>query len=331
MTARTPGAGVIGNFGVVGNSYAASGIFLGADVPLPASVGQSLTSLSGFAAGFVDSQVNGATREPIAMQGSIALSFTSGAPGSVSGNLSVANGGLALSSQFGGASASVYFDDNNFAAAATNSSAASVTLSEGEAEQPGGTKPSTYVASASAVTHANVPTNANCTDCSFMKWGWWGTEIKGNTPGEDDVRASTQLGTWVAGKVPDPSDLPATGTASYDGGAVGTVSNAGAQYAASGDMHMGWNFADHSGSWNVSNFDGKNFGSNDVSSLANSSTFSGNVTGDATGTMSGSFASNGADAGSAPAGVMGSFGVSDGGNWSATGVFMGELVPPSDP
>ena len=125
--------------------------------------------------------------------------------------------------------------------------------------------------------------------------------------------------------MPDPSDLPTTGSAEYDGGAIGTVNNAGAQYAASGDMHMDWNFGTQTGDWNVSNFDGKTFGASDVTSLAETSTFSGAVdTGDATGTMSGAFASNGADASAAPAGVMGSFGVTDGGDWSATGTFMGE-------
>ncbi len=215
---------------------------------------------------------------------------------------------------------------------AGDESDAAVTLEETVHQESG--KPSTYVVSANAVSHPNVSApDANCTDCSFMKWGWWGTEVKGNTGGSEpqDVRASAHLGTWVAGNMPDPSDLPTTGSAEYDGGAIGTVNNAGAQYAASGDMHMDWNFGTQTGDWNVSNFDGKTFGASDVTSLAETSTFSGAVdTGDATGTMSGAFASNGADASAAPAGVMGSFGVTDGGDWSATGTFMGEVASPEN-
>lgn len=155
-----------------------------------------------------------------------------------------------------------------------------------------------------------------CNNCEFMTWGWWGKQ-----QGMESFY-SVHLGNWIIGKQPENDVLPDDGTATYNGNAVGTVLNNGAQYIATGTMTSTMDFGARSGTVSVSNYDSKSF-SADVNFASNTPTFSGNITsGVASGNVTGAFATNGTDP---VKGIMGSFSATDG-NWSSTGIFAGSTT-----
>ena len=110
----------------------------------------------------------------------------------------------------------------------------------------------------------------HCTDCDFIQWGWWGTQVTTNQDqgqGIPQDRQDTVVnGTWVAGDISSPaavydeSALPFGGSAQYNGAAIGTVSrdanNGVATYLATGDFNMTYDFNERSGFASIDNFDG---------------------------------------------------------------------------
>lgn len=92
-----------------------------------------------------------------------------------------------------------------------------------------------------------------CTTCSFLHWGGWTATITTDISETTDGR-----GFWVAGTRTPEARLPTTGVATYEGSAHAVVNNDGAQYQASGDFGMTWNFAQRSGSMSITNFDTAN-------------------------------------------------------------------------
>jgi hypothetical protein len=130
--------------------------------------------------------------------------------------------------------------------------------------------------SAQPIPREDVPSNIDvpkelCTDCDFMQWGVFAanTEFEDDNENGDPVnREAHVLGFWVAGDIAAVGDLPFTGTATYDGTAVGTVTTnlfseptktggpgATETYTARGDMNMEWNFASRSGTMEIKRFD----------------------------------------------------------------------------
>ncbi len=112
------------------------------------------------------------------------------------------------------------------------------------------------------------PVPTLCTDCSFMKWGVFlasaGFDDSGNSE-HTNPRQVAILGWWVAGDIPNVNDLPFKGTATYSGGAVGTVTTnlfgeGPTTYVAKGDMNMDWNFGKRTGNMEISKFDQQNLG-----------------------------------------------------------------------
>lgn len=197
------------------------------------------------------------------------------------------NSTIGFADDYGGA---VYLDDNNFAASGThyrsyvvNSKVAPVKIFQGG-------------------------TSSELCTCSYLSWGWWGNTSAG------EASAQGHMGNWVIGDITANVAMPASGTATYSGNAVGTVLNDGAQYIATGTMNATMDFGARTGNVSVSNFDGRNFGSN--VSFAGSSTFTG--TNGAT-DITGSFANGG---GKAAQGILGAFSTADGA-WSASGIFGG--------
>ncbi len=323
------GGGAIGDFTLDGANYTASGIFVASLDDIENTPTTSLGTLTGFSAGMVTSQTGDYASGPVPFisgldEPGITLAFSPGDQ-SLSGTIVVNDASsssplASLSADFGGSPASsAYFNDDIYAAEATPGGSSHVDLDNGHtvSETPE-TPAKTYVASAEVAAPKGVDPEAVCSQCSFMQWGVWGTQIEGTDDGAP-VDASVNQGTWVAGEVPDVGDLPTTGGATYSGSAVGNVVNAGAEYGASGNMDMTWDFGDRSGRWDVSDFDGKNFGA-DIADPGTTATFAGDVTGDAFGSVNGAFVADGPDP---VAGVMGNFGVTDGADWSASGVFMG--------
>lgn len=172
----------------------------------------------------------------------------------------------------------------------------------------------------SAVVPAKIFNNSTsstiCNACEFMTWGWWGRNVYG------EVNYTVHLGNWIIGKQPENSALPTSGTATYNGNAVGTVVNGSAQYIATGTMTSTMDFGARSGTVSVSNYDSKSFSAG-VNFGSGAATFSGNVTsGVASGSVTGAFAANGTDP---VKGIMGNFTVTDG-SWESTGIFAGSTT-----
>lgn len=166
-----------------------------------------------------------------------------------------------------------------------------------------------------AMIFDNGTSSAICHACEFMTWGWWGSNVYG------EINYSVHLGNWIIGKQPENSAIPTSGTATYNGNAVGTVINGSAQYIATGAMTSTMNFGTRTGTVAVSGYDSKTF-SADVSFGSGTATFSGSSSSGITTSVTGAFASNGTDP---VKGIMGNFSAADG-NWSSTGIFAGSTA-----
>ncbi|HUA54741.1 MAG TPA: FecR family protein [Candidatus Sulfotelmatobacter sp.] len=164
-----------------------------------------------------------------------------------------------------------------------------------------------------------------CT-CSFMQWGWWIGEVQNGGGGQFE----RFLGTWVVGNLPNASEIPQTGMATFNGHAIATVTygpagasvNSGqvGRYIAAGNYQQVWNFGSASGTATISNFDrggapgaaGLNL-TGTVSApggLSNQVNFTGSVAGGGvSGPLAGSFYKN-IKTGDPTAGVGGSFALS---------------------
>lgn len=198
------------------------------------------------------------------------------------------NDEIGFTDSYGGA---VYLDDDNFASAGSNNRS--------------------YVVNSrvAPVRIFDGGTSSELCNCAYMSWGWWG---RADTA--DGNVSSGHMGNWVIGDVTANVDLPASGSATYSGHAVGSVVDGGAQYIATGDMSATMDFSARTGNVAITGFDGRDFNSN--VSFASSSTFTG---ANGATSITGSFASDGA---AAAQGVMGAFSTSDGA-WAATGIFGG--------
>lgn len=178
-----------------------------------------------------------------------------------------------------------------------------------------------------------------CGGCKFMSWGEFDAEYTYTDPEEYfPVTDQIALGWWVGGQVTDFRDLPQTGTASYQGKAVGTITPSayGPEFVGRGDLGMDWNFATRRGQFSI-----KNFGANPSYNLptlnaggtmtmpGNFNKFSGSIGGTAgqipvTGGAYGSFVTDGKRP---AAGVIGDWGVSGANGYRATGIFGGVAKP----
>jgi hypothetical protein len=84
-------------------------------------------------------------------------------------------------------------------------------------------------------------------------------------------------------------NMPTRGTASFNGVAVGTVSDNHANYLATGNFNNTYNFGNNTGKITISNFDGRNF-LGPVVGARGSASYSGSLRGvNLSGTTSGSF------------------------------------------
>ena len=176
-----------------------------------------------------------------------------------------------------------------------------------------------------------------CTDCSFLKWGAWGTRVNfGNgTNGATQVTDNVHLGWWVAGPLTSASNLTSMAndvsemgvmTASYAGSALGSVLNGAQSYTAAGKLSMFWNFNARTGSLTISQFDGNR--SFTAENLRQWNSYINQFRGGQDGfKATGSFADNGpVKAG----GVLGNWHV-DRNGYKATGIFAGSGTPVRTP
>jgi hypothetical protein len=122
-----------------------------------------------------------------------------------------------------------------------------------------GSNPNLYLVTATAAPATPLLPSGLCA-CQFLQWGYWGGEIDtpahGGTPARIDVG---QINSWVAGsRTLDIPTLKAMGvTGNYSGNLFGSVDNNGAKYLASGGLSGTYNFGTQTGTFTISNYDGR--------------------------------------------------------------------------
>jgi hypothetical protein len=157
--------------------------------------------------------------------------------------------------------------------------------------------------------------------CEFMTWGYWSADIKytsGPRAGQTD---RAHIGTWVAGELPTPAQLPTGGTAVYNGHAIGNVVNGSDRYVAAGTFQQTWDFTNRTGAVVINNFDGVTYNGTTAGSPSNVN-FAGPITGTAgrSGNVAGSFFKSPTDAAAYQAGTFSITGTA----YKATGTFAGQ-------
>ena len=210
----------------------------------------------------------------------------------------------------GSRGASAYIDQDRFGARTVSGSGANAAMVSGELVRQAANAEGL---SANADTKAFLNAMPQTKD---LKWGFFFGDLE---PTDARLRRHIHLGTWVAGNVPDGSRLPTTGTARYEGGAIGNVVNGGALYSATGQYASTWNFGSRAGLTEL-NFDGARM-SGFTQQQGGRAVFTGGLSGSGrTAGIAGSFVQGAEPPGVPPAGQMGRFTVS-GNNYGAAGVF----------
>lgn len=159
-------------------------------------------------------------------------------------------------------------------------------------------------------------------DCNYLTWGRWNAGIEGNGTSYGPFD-----GYWVAGQLSEMAELPQSGQATYNGHAVGMVSDGvDITHGVQGDFQAVVDFGSGQGSLQISNFDGRSFGTNNLD-INNSGMLAWGFQGelsdgaDINGRYQAGFASDGSDPAAA---MIGTFAADDANaDWSASGVFGG--------
>ena len=106
-------------------------------------------------------------------------------------------------------------------------------------------------------------------DAEYATWGFWALGAVDVSPNSGTQTAGVHLGTWVAGELVDPSEIPTSGSASMSGAAVMKAAYRYAQNGSNYDVHkytttadvaasFVWGSNSYSGNIAVTNFDDKN-------------------------------------------------------------------------
>ena len=222
--------------------------------------------------------------------------------------------GTTLNFNFGdltGVSRSAFIDDNTFAALGNGSQFVDSLPADFRA---------LLVNQEVAPATNFLPTGVTFCSCQYLEWGYWIAEV---TPSANTFRDRIHLATWVAGEVSQLANLSSlTGTASYSGHAVGSVSTGGAIYQAAGTYTSTVNFDNPAASTtNITNFDGANYTGSGItigSGTSGLNNFIGSLTGvGRTVALTGSFIAGGGDA---AAEVGGNFIIDGGSTYRAAGI-----------
>lgn len=237
----------------------------------------------------------------------------------------------------GGSGRGTFIDNDTYAAREQRNTSAAYVVTDNDmtVTQPAGDNPNSYLIPSTLLPGADAAifSGVNRCTCAFLEWGYWGASVQLNGSDAQANLANGErydnmhLGTWVAGQATMSAELPTSGSASYAGHAVGSVVNNGAQYLAAGNFGMDVNFSTRNATASITNFDGRNFGSNlsEVSTSSGANMFNGVISDPnevIRGEVNASIVSGPA---SAIDGVMGNFNIDDGTGWQATGIVAGQL------
>jgi hypothetical protein len=236
---------------------------------------------------------------------------------------------LAFGSLSGGNFArSTFIDDTHFGAGESPSTPSQVngtnlpTLVQTNSDA---TTPQLGLVSGAVVNNVapGFPGGTTLCSCQFLQWGYWtgSVPVPGLGQGGGTRTDFANINTWVAG-VPTVT-LPASGVGTFNGAAIATINNNGANYLASGGFNSVYNFGNNSGSFAINNLDGRSY-TGGVSGSGRSPIFAGsfggvapnnNLSGVAAGSLYGPNATE----------IGGTFGINNSGGtpYLAAGVFAG--------
>jgi hypothetical protein len=105
---------------------------------------------------------------------------------------------------------------------------------------------------------AGLGGNITFCQCEYTRWGFWSSDTYRSQNGAL-IGDRIHLGTWVAGRMPEVTEVPASGTATYVGHVVASVRAGSNEYVAGGSMTNTVNFGNRSGTAQVSGLDGTNY------------------------------------------------------------------------
>jgi hypothetical protein len=161
--------------------------------------------------------------------------------------------------------------------------------------------------------------------CDYTRWGFWSTDSNRTTSSGASHSDRGHLLTWVAGRLPNANEVPASGTATYVGHVVANIRNVSTtttEYVTSGNLTNTINFATQTGSANVNGFDGVNYSGSLQLSNGDRRFFGGGLTGAGrTMVMTGNLF-RGVNS---PVGEMGGNVFVSGTNYTGSGIFAGRM------
>jgi hypothetical protein len=181
--------------------------------------------------------------------------------------------GFGRSGSLGGGSA--FVDDDIFGAQKDNDPEKTRIRTDGgdDVAHTGQFTPGTYLVSGRANPIDGYQHLEGCEECDFIDWGWWGTRVEVAAGASDEIPEDrvdyVHMGTWVAGDVSTEAEIetlvagttqvPFGATVYYSGTVIGNVAretvDGTAQYIATGDLNVSYNFSSRSGGIDINNFD----------------------------------------------------------------------------
>lgn len=147
--------------------------------------------------------------------------------------------------------ASAFIDGERFGARTLNDSGADVAMVSGGLVMDG----LDNLGPAEGADTREVLNRLASVDVPDLKWGFFFGDVINGDENPDGERKHVHLGSWVAGRIADPSRLPNNGKATYSGAAIGNVINGGSLYTQVGDYRNDWDFGERKGQ-TVLDFDG---------------------------------------------------------------------------
>jgi hypothetical protein len=161
-----------------------------------------------------------------------------------------------------------YVDDQNFALRAqftgTNSGDQTETSSvNGTVLNTASSRSAAIMVTGNSVNLPSFFPGVTFCQCDYTRWGVWSMDtFRTDTSGQNAWSDRPGIGTWVAGRAAAVADIPTTGTATYTGHVVASITapGVGNSYLAAGNFSNSVNFATRVGTVAVGNLDGTTYG-----------------------------------------------------------------------
>lgn len=176
--------------------------------------------------------------------------------------------------------------------------------------------------SAGTVAPAGILSGINFCACEFTRWGFWSQENSRNVSGVE-YRDRIQLGTWVAGELTSPVNVPTTGTATYNGHVVGSFRDGANQYVAGGQFTQVVNFGTNTGTFAIPALDNRAY-TGTISLVTGSPIYFGSVTAISGPTTSGNIIGGFMQGASGPVGETAGSITFSGSGYSGAATFLGK-------